>query len=454
MSGCLMIVDDEKPIRDSLQGLFEDEGYRIQSVASGEEAVVRFRKQPVDCVLLDIWMPGIDGLETLARLKKLDADLPVVMMSGHATIDTAVRATRQGAFDFVEKPLSSEKLLILVRNALEKRKLAQENVGLKQSLEQRTRWELIGESRQISEVTKLIQRLAVTDVPVLILGEHGTGKGVAARYLHRCSKRSVGPLNEVSTGSIQESRMDAELFGYEKGAFPGALHAQAGRLELADGGSLYFDEVHGLGLAVQAKILKALQQKSVQRLGSPVEQSANVRLIAASSYDLEGAMRSGAMREDFYYRLNVAAIHMPALRERIEDIPLLVDNLAIEHSEALGGEAVCFSSEAIMKLQAYPWPRNVLELRNYMERCHILRQGEKIGVDDMLPLDQSAPQSQTDFASNFHSAREAFERSYLLYYLNNNDWNISRTAEEIGMERSQLHRKIKAHGLDREKKPS
>jgi len=451
MSGCLMIVDDEKPIRESLQGLFEDEGYRIQCAASGEEAVARFRKQPADCVLLDIWMPGIDGLETLARLRKLDAGLPVVMMSGHATIDTAVRATRQGAFDFVEKPLSSEKLLILVRNALEKRKLAQENVGLKQSLEQRTCRELIGKSRQLADVKTLIQRLAVTDVPVLILGEHGTGKGVAARYLHHCSKRSMGPLNEVSTGSIQESRMDAELFGYEKGAFPGALHAQAGRFELANDGSLYFDEVQGLSLAVQAKILKVLQQHSVRRLGSPVAQPVNVRLIAASSYDLEVFMRSGELREDFYYRLNVAAVRMPSLRERIEDIPLLVGNLATEHSEALGGEPVSFSAEAMMKLQAYPWPGNVLELRNYMERCHILRQGGKISLDDMLPLDQPGSQPKTAFASSFHAAREAFERSYLLYYLNNNDWNISRTAEEIGMERSQLHRKIKAHGLNREK---
>ncbi len=454
MNGSLMIVDDEQPIRESLQGLFEDEGYRIQCAASGEEAVARFRKEPVDCVLLDIWMPGIDGLETLARLKKMDADLPVVMMSGHATIDTAVRATREGAFDFVEKPLSSDKLLILVRNALEKRKLAQENVGLKQSLAQRTRSELIGRSRRIAEVKALIERLASTDVPVLILGEHGTGKGVAARYLHNCSRRSAGPLHEVNTGSIQESRMDAELFGYEKGAFPGALHAQAGRFELAHGGSIYFDEVKGLSPAVQAKILKVLQQHTVQRLGSPTVQAANVRLIAASSHDLETAMRAGELREDFYYRLNVAAVHMPPLRDRIEDIPMLVDNLAGEHAEMLGGELVRFTGEAMMRLQAYPWPGNVLELRNYMERCHILKQGETIAPDDMLPLDRAAPQSQADFSGNFHAAREAFERSYLLYYLNSNGWNISRTAEAIGIERSQLHRKIKAHGLDRERKQS
>ncbi len=445
-----MIVDDEQPIRESLQGLFEDEGYQVQCAASGEEAVARFRKQPADCVLLDIWMPGIDGLETLARLKKMDADLPIVMMSGHATIDTAVRATRQGAFDFVEKPLSSDRLLILIRNALENRKLARENVDLKQNLDQQIRRDLIGDSAPLTQVEQLIQRVAVTDVPVLILGEHGTGKGVAARLLHHCSKRNGKPFVEVNAASIQELRMDAELFGFEKGAFPGALHAQAGRFELADGGSLFFDEVEGLSLAVQAKILRVLQERSVQRLGSPTSQSVNVRLIAASSHDLEDAMRAGSLREDFYYRLNVAAVRMPALRERIEDIPILVDSLAAELAETLGGKQVTFSTEAVVKLQAYPWPGNVRELRNYMERCHILKQGEHIGPDNMLPLDQSAPQPEADFSNSFHIARETFERSYLLYYLNKHNWNVSRTAEDISMERSQLHRKIKAYGLEKD----
>ena len=449
MSERLLIVDDEKPIRESLQGLFEDEGYRVECAASGEEAVARFRKQPVDCVLLDIWMPGIDGLETLARLKKMDAELPVVMMSGHATIDTAVRATRQGAFDFVEKPLSSDRLLILIRNAVEKRKLARENVELKLNLDQQVRRELIGDSVALSQVKQLIQRVAATDVPVLILGEHGTGKGVAARLLHQHSKRNGQVFIEVNTASIQEQRMDAELFGFEKGAFPGALHAQAGRFEQAGGGSLFFDEVEGLNLSIQAKILRVLQERSTQRLGSPASQPVNVRLIAASSHDLEEAMRGGSLREDFYYRLNVAAIRMPPLRERIEDIPVLVDSVAAELAETLGGEPAIFSAEAIAKLQVYPWPGNVRELRNYMERCHILKQGEHIDPDNMLPLDQSAPQTQADFSSSFHTARETFERSYLLYYLNNHDWNISRTAEDIGMERSQLHRKIKSYGLEK-----
>ncbi len=447
MNRRIMIVDDEQAIRDSLQGLFEDEDYQVACAASGEEAVARFRKEPVDCVLLDIWMPGIDGLETLARLKNLDGTVPVVMMSGHATIDTAVRATRQGAFDFVEKPLSSDRLLILVRNAMEKRKLSRENVDLKQYAEQQSRCELIGQSAVIDDVRKMIQQVAVTDAPVLILGEHGSGKAVAARLLHQYSKRSEAAFVAVNTASVPDARMDSELFGHEKGAFPGALHTQRGRFEMANGGSLFFDELTDLSLAAQAKVLRAVQERAVQRLGSPASLPVNVRLIAASSHDLEQALRDGVVREDFYYRLNVVNIRMPTLRERVEDIPLLAETLADEQAATLGGDPVRFTAEAVARLQSYPWSGNVRELRNYIERCHILKLGESITAEDMPPLDQGDMQTDTSLSRNFRSAREAFERSYLLYHLNKNGWNVSRTAEDIGMERSQLHRKIKSFGL-------
>jgi len=447
MNRRIMVVDDEQAIRDSLQGLFEDEDYLVTCAASGEEAVARFRKAPVDCVLLDIWMPGIDGLETLARLKNLDGTVPVVMMSGHATIDTAVRATRQGAFDFIEKPLSSDRLLILVRNAMEKRKLSRENIDLKQNAEQQSKCDLIGQSAVIDDVRKMIQQIAATDAPILILGEHGTGKTVAARLLHQYSKRSEAAFVAVNTASVPDARMDSELFGHEKGAFPGALHMQRGRFEAANGGSLFFDELTDLSLAAQAKVLRALQEHAIQRLGSPASLPANVRLIAASSHDLEQALRNGSVREDFYYRLNVVNIRMPALRERVEDIPLLVETLADEQAATLGGEPVRFAPEAVARLQSYPWSGNVRELRNYIERCHILNPGESIAAEDMPPLDQSGMQVDTSLSSNFRSAREAFERSYLLYHLNANGWNVSRTAEDIGMERSQLHRKIKSYGL-------
>jgi len=457
MSTQIMVVDDEQAIRESLQGLFEDEGYLVSCAASGEEAVARFRKQPADCILLDIWMPGIDGLETMNRILQIDKSVPVIVMSGHATIDTAVRATRQGAFDFVEKPLSSEKLLILLRNALEKRKLEQENVDLKQNIQQQSRHQLVGNSAAIENVRKLIKRVAATDAAVLILGEHGTGKAVAAQQIHQHSKRADKPFVELNTASIPEAQMDSELFGHEKGAFPGALHAQRGRFEAANEGTMFFDEIGELSLSVQAKILKSMHEKRVYRLGNPKPIAANTRIIGASAYDPEKLLKDGRLREDFYYRLNVVTIPLPPLRERIEDMPTLLETLAGEQAQLLGGEPVRFSDSAIALMQAYRWSGNVRELRNYIERCHILQPGVEITPETMLPLDAAtapAPQNGSSrdtnnvFTHSFHDAREAFERSYLLHYLEQNEWNISRTAAAIGMERSQLHRKIKSFGLN------
>ncbi|HXH65290.1 MAG TPA: sigma-54 dependent transcriptional regulator [Mariprofundaceae bacterium] len=453
MNARVMIVDDERPIRESLQGLLEDEGYAVVCAASGEEAVARFRKQPVDCIVLDIWMPGIDGLETMNRLRQMDDDVPVIVMSGHATIDTAVRATRQGAYDFLEKPLSSERLLILLRNAVEKRRLELENVDLKQNMQMQSRQELIGVGTAIQGVRALLKRVAPTDTPVLLLGEHGTGKRVAARLLHAWSRRAEGAFIEVNTASIPEPRMESELFGHEKGAFTGALHTQRGRFEMAHHGSLYFDEVCELGLGTQAKVLRALQERTIQRLGNPSPLPADVRLIAASARDLDRELREEHLREDFYYRLNVVTVRMPPLRERIEDLPAIMDVLAAEQARILGGVAVRFSQEVIAIMQAYPWSGNLRELRNYIERCHILMPGEEITPENMLALDPFRQPSQPaaargfDFSGNFHHARDHFERSFLLHHLERNDWNISRTAADIGMERSQLHRKIRAFGL-------
>jgi len=458
MTSRIMIVDDEQAIRESLQGLFEDEGYLVVCAASGEEAIARLRKQAVDCVLLDIWMPGIDGLETLSRIHQLDDSLPVIMMSGHATIDTAVRATRQGAFDFVEKPVSFDRLAILARNAVEKRRLEQENVDLKrQDILRLSQQELIGDSKVIAEVRMLIGRVALSESPVLILGEHGTGKAVAARLLHAFSRRKNNPFVEVNMASVPANRFDSELFGHEKGAFAGALHSQRGRFEMAHQGSLFFDEVTELSLSTQAKVLRVIQDRSVQRLGNPTALPCNVRLIAASAHDLEKALASDLLREDFYYRLNVVSIRMPALRERQGDLPLLVETLAREQARGLGGEPVQFTPAVVAELASYRWPGNVRELRNYIERCHILMPGEEMNSDNMLPPDQGGAQRQTaghavvvgdmPEADSFHEAREIFERQFLLQQLEKHEWNISRTAADIGMERSQLHRKIKSFGL-------
>jgi len=450
MTARMMIVDDEEAIRESLQGLFEDENYRVFTAPSGEEAVARFRKQSVDCVLLDIWMPGIDGLETMLRLHQIDPDLPIIIMSGHATIDTAVRATRQGAFDFVEKPLSSDKLLILVRNAIEKRKLTRENSDLKQNIQLQSRHELIGESDVICQVRTLIQQVAATDTAVLLLGEHGTGKAVAARMLHLQSKRAEAPFIEVNIASIPEGKLDSELFGHEKGAFRGALHAQHGRFEAAHTGSLFFDEIADLSLSAQAKVLRALQERRIQRLGNPEHIPANVRIMGATSFNPEQMLQQERLREDFYYRLNVITIQLPALRERLEDLPLLVETLAQEQAALLGGECITFTESALQAMSHYHWAGNVRELRNYIERCHILQLGLEITQENMPPLDStiqpksiSSNSENKDLEESFNHARENFERGYLLHHLNEHDWNISRTAASIGMERSQLHRKIK-----------
>jgi len=456
MSVQIMVVDDEQAIRESLQGLFEDEGYLVSCAASGEEAVARFRKQPADLVLLDIWMPGIDGLETMNRIFQMDKNVPIIMMSGHATIDTAVKATRQGAFDFVEKPLSSDRLLILLRNALQKRKLELENVDLKQNIQQQSRYQLIGQSNAIEEVRKLIKRVAATDAAVLLLGEHGTGKAVVAQQIHQNSRRADKPFIELNTASIPEAQMDSELFGHEKGAFPGALHPQRGRFEVANEGTIFLDEIGELSLSIQAKILKSMHDKRIQRLGNPKPIQANFRVIGASAHEPEKLLRDGKLRDDFYYRLNVVTIQLPPLRERIEDLPLLIETLADEQAQILGGEPVKFSESVLALMQAYRWSGNIRELRNYIERCHILQPGVEINPETMPALDPAAsPPSQSSqmsdssvFTNSYHDAREAFERSYLLHYLELNDWNISRTASAIGMERSQLHRKIKSFGLN------
>ncbi len=454
----ILIVDDEEAIRESLQGILEDEDYCVSCAASGEEAVARFRKHPVDCVLLDIWMPGIDGIETMNRLHQIDPDVPVIVMSGHATVDTAVQATRQGAFDFLEKPLSTDKLLILLRNVMQKRKLERENNDLRQHMRERSRTELIGRSERIEEMRRLIRRVAASDTPVLILGEHGTGKTIAARMIHAQSRRAEYPLVELNVAGLPEQQLASELFGHEQGAFTGALHRQIGRLEQAHRGTLFIEEIADLPPGIQARVLRSMQERRIQRIGLPTPIASDVRVIAASAHDPEQLLLQERLREDFYYRLNIVTLRMPALRENLEDFPLILNTLAAEQSRALGGASVSFSEDMIELLKSYTWPGNIRELRNYVERCHILRPGEEITPENMPPLDGvvarksrgDMTQENTYNHESFHHAREAFERRFLLYHLRKTNWNIKRAAREMGMERTQLYRKIKAYELSEE----
>jgi len=449
----ILIVDDEQPIRESLQGLFEDEGYLVSTAPSGEEAVARFRKHPVDCIFLDIWMPGIDGLETMSRIKQMDVDVPVIMMSGHATIDTAVRATKLGAFDFIEKPFASEKLLILLRNAIEKRRLATENFDLRQE-NSRVSSQLIGDSPVIQEVRKAIKKASMKDTPVMIIGEHGTGKSIVARLLHEASQRQGKPYVIFHPGTLSKEDVQHELFGYEKGSFVGALYTQRGRLEAAHEGVIYFEEITQIPLSLQQCLLQVIQEKRVQRQGNQKQHPCDVRLIMSSCCTQDILLSGDVLLPELYAKMNGTTICMPRLKDRLEDIPALLTFLAQEQVESLGGDPVTFSDDVITLLRVYDWPGNIRELRNYVERCHILCSGQMLTVETMLPLDAS--QQKPSFAAvpddsvlmdGFHDARKQFERSYIIHHLEKNDWNVSKTAADIGMERSQLHRKIKSHDL-------
>lgn len=447
----ILIVDDEQLIRESLSGLFEDEGYLVSTASSGEEAVARFRKRPADCIFLDIWMPGIDGLETMTRIKQVDPEVPVIMMSGHATIDTAVRATKLGAFDFIEKPFSSDKLLILLRNATDKRRLAIENSSLKLE-SHRDCPQLIGNSAIIAEVRSEIEKLATGEQHTLIYGEHGTGKSVVARLLHEGSKRQDGPFISVNAKTIGLTDLDYELFGYEKGTVPGSKQALRGRLEAAHQGTVYIEEIVDVPPEIQERLLKVLQERRIKRLGNPVPIACDIRLIVSTQYSLQKIDKEKLLIDGLYEKLDSSKVIMPCLRQRVEDVPELLNYFADMQSKKMGGDPVTFSEGMLEVLQEYDWPGNVRELNNYVERCHILHSGEEMTADSMLPLDSSVQRTEPvaddlGMEDGFHDARKRFESRYIEHHLEKNNWNVSKTAAEIGMERSQLHRKIKSHDL-------
>jgi two-component system nitrogen regulation response regulator NtrX len=440
----ILIVDDEESIRRSLEGILSDEGFETGAAADGASALTALREggEAPDLVLLDIAMPGRDGVEILAEIRQAWPGLPVVMMSGHGTIETAVRATQLGAFDFIEKPLSVEKLLLTLRHALDRTRLERENRQLR--AESIRAHEILGKSAPIKKLKQQIQVAAPTNGWVLITGENGTGKEMVAKQIHLQSKRAEKPFVEVNCAAIPEELIESELFGHEKGAFTGAIAQKRGKFELANEGTIFLDEIADMSLRTQAKILRILQEHKFERVGATETIDVDVRVIAASNKSLEKEMQEGNFREDLYYRLNVIPFHVPPLRERREDLPILAKAFVEEFCAESGTKRKQITSPAMNRLQAYGWPGNVRELRNLMERLVLMTPGPKIRAED-LPQDlEEREQREETEGVTLGEARKDFEREFLIARLQENDWNISRTAEGIGMARESLSRKVRS----------
>jgi two-component system nitrogen regulation response regulator NtrX len=443
----ILVVDDEPAIQTALRGVLEDEGYRVTTAGAGQDAVRLVADEVPDLVFLDIWMPGMDGLDTLAELRRARPEAPVIMISGHATIETAVKATRLGAYDFIEKPLSLEKVLVTVTRALEHGRLERENTNLKARLEERT--QIIGEGEAIRALREAIATAAPTSGRVLIHGENGSGKELVARAIHALSGRRDGPFVEVNCAAIPDELIESELFGHERGAFTGAIARRRGKFETADGGTLFLDEIGDMSLRTQAKVLRALEEQVIERVGGREPVKVDVRVIAASNRDLESLIAQSVFRDDLFYRLAVIPIEVPPLRARRDDIPRLVDHFIAVFSAENGKRVKTVSGEALAYFLAYDWPGNVRELRNMVERLVIMTPGEVIGADDLpAPLrPKEAPPVGAEGQRSLKEARDGFERAYILAELRALDWNMTRTAERLGIERSHLYRKIKAYGI-------
>jgi two-component system nitrogen regulation response regulator NtrX len=445
----VLVVDDEPGIRQSLCGVLEDEGYRASAVESGEACLDDLAHESFDLVLLDVWLPGIDGLETLARIQEIPfADRPlVVMISGHGTIDTAVRSTKLGAFDFLEKPLTIPKVSIVVKNASEHRRLELENQRLKDSSE--SKYRIIGESVPMKALRQQLRLMAGTNGRVLIYGESGTGKELVAHAIHAFSLRSDEPFVEVNCAAIPEELIESELFGHRKGSFTGAIDDKVGKFQKADGGTLFLDEVGDMSLKTQAKVLRSLEEQRFEPLGASQFIQVNVRVIAATNKHLDEEIERGNFREDLFYRLNVIPFYVPPLRERREDIPLLADYFLREFTTAYGRKPKELTPEAYRVLADYHWPGNVRELRNLMERIVIMNPQVRVDARH-IPLNlarRGAAERPVNGFASLQEVRESAEREYILKKLEETGGNVSRAAELLGLERSNLYRKMKALGI-------
>ncbi len=444
----ILIVDDEPGVRSALCGVLRDEGYDVQAVESGEKCLDRVVRDVVDVIVLDVWLPGLDGLATLARLRQMKVDSEVVLISGHGNIESAVKAIKMGAFDFVEKPLSLEKTVLVVRNALRQRYLEAENRALRARVDRAGK--MVGESLLMRQLREQVAMAAPTNGRVLIFGENGTGKELVARTIHVLSRRRNQPFVEVNCAAIPEELIESELFGHVKGAFTGAVADRKGKFEAAQNGTIFLDEIADMSVKTQAKVLRVLQEQVTEPVGSTSRVQVDVRVLAATNKDLLAEIRSGRFREDLYFRLNVIPIFVPALRERAEDIPLLVEHFVSDLALEYGKRAKRVTPAAMIRLKTYRWPGNVRELRNVIERMVIMAPGDEITDRDLafLVVEPLAEKAVNDAAAvPLHAARDQFEREYILRELAHQQGNISRTAEVLGVERSNLYRKMRAFGI-------
>jgi len=453
VSARILLIDDDAGIRDSMRMPLEYEGYEYLQAATAEEGITLVQRESPDIVFLDVKMPGMDGMEALSRIKAINESVPVVMISAHGTTSTAFEASKRGAIDFIEKPFGAERLLVTIRNQLDRTRLIDENRSLKRAVE--VRHQMVGESPGLRHVWDAIKRAAPTNATVLLLGESGVGKELVARAIHRNSLRSRERFIQVNCAAIPEELIESELFGHEKGSFTGATEKQIGKFEQADRGTIFLDEVGDMSPKTQAKVLRVLQEGEVERLGSARTIKVDVRVIAATNKDLEQEIEKGTFREDLYFRLSVIPILVPPLRDRREDIPPLVRHFADLFSRDNNRRPQRFTPAALEYLQKARWKGNVRELKNTVERLIIMTPGESVDVDDLrdvvrLEAKAAGSDNEKDPPGTLREFKESAERAFLVGKLRENNWNISKTAEVIGTPRSNLYKKLEQYGIAQE----
>lgn len=446
----IFIIDDEKEICESIKMILEYEGYGVQYSVSAKEGLNTLQGNQVFCLLLDIQMPEMNGFEVLKRIKENSPSLSVIIISAHGSVENAIKATRLGAFDFIEKPIDRDKLLISVRNAVEQAKLLSENIEIKKSLE--GEGQILGKSKAVNNILSLIDKVAPLDTRVLITGENGTGKELVARAIYKLSQRKDKPFIEVNCAAIPNELIESELFGHEKGSFTGAVSQRIGKFELANKGTIFLDEIGDMSLQAQAKVLRAIEDNKIERVGGGKKIDVDVRIISATNKDLKEEIEKEKFREDLFHRLNVIPINIPPLRERKEDIPILVENFANDIINKHKKAPVKFSDDAIKLLQEADWSGNVRELKNIIERIIIIIDKKEIGRKDIESLftpSQSTLDDIIDSSNSFQEFKEKAERAFIIKQLNENNWNISKTAELLDIQRSHLYNKMKKYGIEK-----